>query len=365
MTKETVTEQITEGLSAGLKPDTENSVIRGVKLIGFESRNNRTYLPNALRSAVPHYEGVKVNLDHPAKPQDPRSVKDRIGVIRSARFVEGQGVFGDFHYNPKHPAAEQVVWDAENNPSALGFSHNANLQVSRKNGKQVVEAIAGVRSADLVADPATTGGFFESEQTEGVIDDKIEGDEQKRQLRKITDAARSLISETMWSDENTVEQARTAALKVAEDLVAELKSFKPKGSTESGEEDMKLEELTLEDLKKSRPDLVSALEQEENASDEKAELEQLRADKKRREFEDAVEQELKELKVPADLITDPFRKALFALESKEERAEFIADRLAIAKLPKGTGVKPVTATEDQAAGSELTTESFTQRLRRR
>jgi len=361
MAQENISEQIVEAFSEGLKPDVEKSIIPGVKLIGFESRNNRTYTPEALRTAVPHYEGVKVNIDHPRKPSDPRSVHDRIGVIRSARFVEGSGIFGDFHFNPKHSAADQIVWDAEHNPAALGFSHNANLHVSRKNGKQVVEAIAGVRSADLVADPATTSGFFE-----GVIDDKIEGDEEKKALRKIVDAARDLISEATWDEGLTVDQAKASILTIATDLVAELNAFSPESSDEEpgDDSDMKLEELTLEDIRAHRPDLLTALEQEGNQTSEKEELEALRAEKKTREFEDAILSELEELKVPAELVTDPFKKALFAMESKEDRTAFIQDRLETAKPAKGSAVKPVTATES-TGGSGLTVDNFVQRIRRR
>ena len=157
-----VAEQFTETLFG--QADLPAGLIRGVRILGPKSSNNRIYPESTLRAAVSHYEGVKVNLDHPAKPQDPRSVRDRIGVIRNARFESGTGIVGDFHFNPKHPAAQQIAWDAENNSTACGFSHNANLHISRKDGRQIVESIAGVRSVDLVADPATTGGFFESTQ---------------------------------------------------------------------------------------------------------------------------------------------------------------------------------------------------------
>ena len=40
-------------------------VIRGVKILGLESRNGRTYLPEALAAAAPLYEGAKVNVNHP------------------------------------------------------------------------------------------------------------------------------------------------------------------------------------------------------------------------------------------------------------------------------------------------------------
>lgn len=176
MSKSPASVCITESLEGvGATVDIEQGIIRGVKLVGLESKNpipvGRSYPPDVLRSAVHHYEGLKVNVDHPAHPSDPRGVRDRIGMIQGARFVEGKGIFGDFKYNPKHALADQVAWEAVNNPKALGFSHNVRFKWhTQSGGKQVVESILGVRSLDLVADPATTNGFFESIEPETDMD---------------------------------------------------------------------------------------------------------------------------------------------------------------------------------------------------
>jgi hypothetical protein len=71
------------------------------------------------------------------------------------------------HFNPKHPVAEQLAWDAENNPRNVGFSHNVLARLSRDGDASVVEAITHVQSVDLVADPAATQGLFEEEQAAG------------------------------------------------------------------------------------------------------------------------------------------------------------------------------------------------------
>ena len=149
--------------------DTENHVVRNVKLIGFESKNGRLYPPRVLEAAKEKYEGTKVNIDHPSTgdPNTPRGYGDRFGAIKNVQYVEGEGLFGDFHYNPRHPIANQFIYDAQHNPSALGFSHNATLRVANKkqDGKTVIEEILNVRSMDLVADPATTTSLFESMET--------------------------------------------------------------------------------------------------------------------------------------------------------------------------------------------------------
>ena len=146
-----------------MRVDRPSGVIRGVKILGLESRNGRVYTPQALTASLPLYEGAKVNVNHPkGHPQAPRDYQDRIGVIRGVVFRENEGLFGDLHYNPAHALAEQLAWDAEHAQENVGFSHNVQARTSQQGQRLVVEAITRVQSVDLVADPATTRGLFES-----------------------------------------------------------------------------------------------------------------------------------------------------------------------------------------------------------
>lgn len=148
--------------SSPLQVSRESDVIRGVKILGTESRNGRTYRPAALARAVALYEGAKVNVNHPkAGPHTPRDYQDRIGVVRNVTFRDG-GLFADLQYNPKHQLAEQLAWDAEHAPENVGLSHNVEARVSRQDERLMVDEILRVRSIDLVADPATTRSLFES-----------------------------------------------------------------------------------------------------------------------------------------------------------------------------------------------------------
>ncbi len=148
---------------ASMRVDRQAGVIHGVKILGFESRNGRTYLPEALAEAAQLYEDAKVNVNHPkGHPTSPRDYQDRIGAIRGVALRTGEGLFGDFHFNPKHALAEQLIWDAEHAPENVGFSHNVEARTGRRGDRVVVEAIVRVQSVDLVADPATTRGLFES-----------------------------------------------------------------------------------------------------------------------------------------------------------------------------------------------------------
>jgi len=140
-------------------------VIRGVKILGRTSRNGRTYPAETISRAAGLYEGAKVNVDHPARPGDRRSYSSRIGHLRSVKVRDG-GLFADLHFNPKHALAEQLAWDAEHSPENVGFSHNVMARAGMRGGKAIVEEITRVVSVDLVADPATTGGLFESEEEE-------------------------------------------------------------------------------------------------------------------------------------------------------------------------------------------------------
>jgi hypothetical protein len=135
-----------------MRVDVSASVIRGVKLLGLASRNGRRYLPQALAQAAGLYEGAKVNVNHPkGNPLAARDYQDRLGAIRNVTVREGQGLFGDLHFNPKHALAEQLLWDATNAPENVGFSHNVEARTSQAGGRTMVEAILKVQSVELVA----------------------------------------------------------------------------------------------------------------------------------------------------------------------------------------------------------------------
>jgi hypothetical protein len=156
-------QEFCDSRGVAMRVDRQSGVIHGVKVLGLESRNGRTYLPEAISEASPLYEEAKVNVNHPkGNPTGPRDYQDRIGVIRNVSARPGTGLFADFFFNPKHALAEQLMWDAEHTPENVGFSHNVEARLSRRGDLVVVEAITRVQSVDLVADPATTRGLFES-----------------------------------------------------------------------------------------------------------------------------------------------------------------------------------------------------------
>ncbi len=155
--------EFVDSRGVAVRVDRQAGVLRGVKILGLESRNGRSYRPEALAQAARLYEGAKVNVNHPkGGPYAPRDYQDRIGVIRNVA-ARGDGLYGDFHFNPKHALAEQLLWDAEHAPENVGFSHHVEARLARSGQGAIVEEILRVQSVDLVADPATTRGLFEGQ----------------------------------------------------------------------------------------------------------------------------------------------------------------------------------------------------------
>lgn len=161
-------QRITESSIAetSLKVDREKGVIFGVKCLGRESKNGRTYSDRALSDAVNLYEGSEVNVDHPDGSTEDggfeRQMADGFGVLRSTS-LRASGVFADLHYLKSHPLAEVIAERAERFPGHFGMSHVALGEMTETEpGNFVVEGLASVESVDIVRRPATNAGLFES-----------------------------------------------------------------------------------------------------------------------------------------------------------------------------------------------------------
>lgn len=204
-----------------VRMDRSAGVIRGVKILGLHSRNGREYLAETLRRAAALYEGAKVNVNHPkGSPAAPRDYQDRIGVVRGVELRADEGLFGDLHFNPKHALAEQLIWDAEHAPENVGFSHNVQARTAPRPGGSgvVVEEITRVQSVDLVADPATTRGLYESQgpgvggQRSGTRDAEVTSGEKDADLARLREQLRKAEADR---DSALLEQAIGEELAVA------------------------------------------------------------------------------------------------------------------------------------------------------
>ena len=82
-----------------LQVDTENGLIQGVKILGTESKNGRTYSADAIIKAVHLYEGSKVNVNHPeGDPKSPRDYRDRLGKLEGVQ-AHADGLYGNLYNN--------------------------------------------------------------------------------------------------------------------------------------------------------------------------------------------------------------------------------------------------------------------------
>lgn len=146
------------------KIDREAGVIRGVRVVGFESKNRRRYPKGVLEAALAHYEGADVNLDHNGETVLDRSIRDAWGVLKDCKLEE-DGIYADLPYLKSHPATEQLLEMAERFPRNFGLSHVAEGICHRDpQGVEIVDEILGIESVDVVRKPATNGGLFESKR---------------------------------------------------------------------------------------------------------------------------------------------------------------------------------------------------------
>jgi len=284
--------------NAKLRVDNGGGVIRGVKVLGTESSNGRSYPRSTLERALVLYADARVNVNHPAgKATDPRRYEDRIGIIRDPVLHE-DGIYGDLYYNPKHNLAAQLEWDAEHSPESVGLSHNVAAAVSRKGGRMVVEDISKVLSVDLVADPATTRGLFESFTGDSDMSLKDATVEQLRE--EAPDQVKAIIAEAIAALDNSTELEQAKATIAA--LEAEQKTLKAK-----------VEELT------------------EQAG-------ALTAEKATKEKRDAIDAVLAEAKIPADILTEDVRTTAHGYDDIEGVKRYVATLeaavLSVAGKPK-------------------------------
>ena len=152
-----------ERINTSGRVDTSVGIIYGVKVVGLKSSNLRTYTSAALQGAIPLYEGCHVCVGHPdSRDADTnRHVGSVIGTLKNVAS-RPDGLYADLHYLKAHPLAATIVESAEHHPHLFGLSHNAE-GVTEQHGKEmVVTKILTVRSVDIVCNPATTTGLFES-----------------------------------------------------------------------------------------------------------------------------------------------------------------------------------------------------------
>lgn len=306
----------------GLTADPREPILRNVKVLGFNSKNGRRYTPEAAREALALYEGCMVNFDHPSTdPSARRSVRDRLGKLEGLKIVEGDGIRGNLRYNPEHADAKAIRWFAQNMPEALGLSHNAVGQgVEEQDGTFTVHRIPKVRSVDLVADPATTKGLYESmdpmmmdgglpEETEGGSDDAL------------LNAAAEILKDGELSAKDKLAKIK-AVLKIVDGDKAPEESDPVEKPDEQVKEDIKpektVESPTVKDLQE--------------------ELDRYKAKEAFDKRKSVSKQLCEQAGLPKELVTGIFLEQLAAAPSDKAARELIEDRRILAgRQPKSAG----------------------------
>lgn len=156
----TLLERVTQN-AGRLRVDRDAGVIYGVRVIGLTSANGRDYTPEAIRKALPLYEGCPVNINH-ALPGQANTVERRVGWLQGVKQESDGGARGDLHLLKSHPATAAILEAAERRPELFGLSHNAHGTSRRVNGREKIESIEKVVSVDVVVDPASVKSLAES-----------------------------------------------------------------------------------------------------------------------------------------------------------------------------------------------------------
>jgi hypothetical protein len=263
--------------------------------------------------------------------------------------VSPEGIRSDFHFNPKHRCASQLIWDAKNDPKNVGFSHDADCTFTKQNGKRVVTSIDKVYSVDLVSRAGTTGGLFEEEAQ------IIENDPALKLLAENGLAAMDNLRSMIFTANDPIESKRQRMIEAVDAWREEL-SNDPNASADAGSKSLKEEsvmsieykDLTVDALTKERPDLVAVLTKQDDKSRlteevntlkttltaKETELNTLKVEKDQRLKEAAIVEELKAVNFPvADTVafSAKFKEQLAAAPDKAARTDLIRDRMELCK----------------------------------
>lgn len=159
------------GGGPAIEVDTEGGVIRNVALLGLQSRNDRSYLKEAVQRADKDrlFEGRQVYVDHieEGKDGEVRTFRHLIGVTANTRWDESTEMErGDLHISTKddHGAKFLEFASRPELQKTIGMSQDAVGRVEEQSGREVVTELGEIISVDVVTRPATTNSLKESEQ---------------------------------------------------------------------------------------------------------------------------------------------------------------------------------------------------------
>lgn len=234
MEGETITETMV-GVIEGTF-DRKNMVIKDHVVLGPLSKNGYRY-PVATQEAAIRgkiFEGAKAYLNHPSAKEmgDARDVRDLIGEHKNVR-LNGEKTYSDLFLVNNRTVQDHVLPIAESAPHLIGSSVVIRGKMKKVEGDlPEIEAIYACRSIDLVSEPATTNGLYESENIEKVEEDMELKDLTLEQLRTRPDLVEAILAGAKEKEKVVELEAKLAEaanlLKESEEkrVAAELKEAK-------------------------------------------------------------------------------------------------------------------------------------------
>lgn len=278
--------------------DRRQSRIQDVALLGKVSRNNRVYSDQALREAAELYEGARFFLDHPTDTE----MEERDGVRSvqdlAGRVVNarkvGEQVRGDLEILEREPTQSLVFALAEQMPQLVGNSHRARGSVRVDETGRQV-----VESLDHVF------------AVELVTEPATVGG-----LRESLDLSKE-EEDTMDPSELTVEQLRQERPDLVEALVE-------RETIREQLEDLRDEVEELRPLAEQAEELEEQLEEvTEERDDLQDRIEELEEREVLRQREDSIREALQEAGIEPSDVPEILQKPLLEAETEEELEEVV------------------------------------------
>jgi len=262
--------------------DEENGIIKHVAITAKESKNKRTYSEKALENIALFADGMKAYFDHPTNADikernNVRSIKDMFGTYSNIITEKGK-IYGDLKV--LEPYKPLIFGLASQMPEAVGNSIRVSgkLTKGRHGENDIVESVDTLFGIELVTEPATTQGFFES-LPKG---DNVE----------IKDITVDFIKEN------------------CPDIIEQI-------MTEKEGDDVHMEDVKK--LKEENGILKAKLAKEE----EEKKLAEMVAKKK-----EIIDKLIDESKISSEFITEVFKSDLFLIEGRDKFEEEVKKRIA-------------------------------------
>ena len=236
VTEQAETKLVIEGIFGEGQVDREKKIIRNVSILGLRSPNagGRDYSDQALDSAIKIFESAPAYYNH---KKGSRDVRELAGEFRNLSR-DSQRVRGDLHVLER----ESWLLDlAERFPQRAGASIDATVSYRKKaGGGEVIESIVSGRSVDLVTDPATVKGLFES------LDSKSKGGSDM----DIKELQEKLLAEQVETKDlkEKLDQEQMDKKKLQEDFKKIQEEVKKLQDAKAGEERKSLIETKTKDL---------------------------------------------------------------------------------------------------------------------